>query len=105
MDRLSVDDLGQNGELPPHGSDIEAHASLRARQTARASGVSMSVIAAFARHLDFAHQVGMLADQMLGADIAGELGHLGKEAPRPQHRVAALAGRRSARRWRGLRPG
>ena len=33
----------------------------------------------------------MLADQVLGADIARQLGHLGDEALRPQHRVAALA--------------
>ena len=33
----------------------------------------------------------MLADQMLGAGVAGELGHLGEEAARPQHGIAALA--------------
>src|SRR3954451_22980608 len=42
-------------------------------------------------HLDLADQLGMLADQVLGADIAGQLGHLGEKALSPQDRVAALA--------------
>src|SRR5258708_3678352 len=46
MNRLAVDDLGQDGELPADGGDVEAHAGLRSRQAANASGVSMSVTAA-----------------------------------------------------------
>ena len=42
-------------------------------------------------HLDFGDELGVLADQVLGADIAGELGHFGKEPLRPEDRVAALA--------------
>jgi hypothetical protein len=34
-------------------------------------------------HLDLGDELGMLADQVLGADIARELGHLGKEPFRP----------------------
>ena len=36
----------------------------------------------------------MLADQVLGAAVAGQLPHLGKEAPRPQDGIAALASHR-----------
>ena len=36
----------------------------------------------------------MLADQVLGAGVAGELGHLREEAARPQHGIAALAAHR-----------
>src|SRR4051812_1932643 len=42
-------------------------------------------------HLDLADQLGMLPDQVLGADIAGQLRHFGEKAPGPQYRVAALA--------------
>ena len=45
-------------------------------------------------HLDLAHEIGVLADQVLGARIARELHHLREEAARPQHRIAALAGDR-----------
>src|SRR5438874_13784964 len=38
---------------------------------------------AVAVHLDLADDLGMLADQVLGADIARQLGHLGDEALRP----------------------
>ena len=41
--------------------------------------------------ITFADEIGMLADQMLGADIAGEIGHGSKEPPVPQHRITALA--------------
>ena len=44
-----------------------------------------------AGHLDLADEVGVLADQVLGAGVARNLGHLGEEAAIPQHRVAALA--------------
>ena len=41
--------------------------------------------------VDLRHQLGMLADQMARADIAGQRRHLGEEAAVPQHRIAALA--------------
>ena len=42
-------------------------------------------------HLDLGDQLGVFADQVPGADIAGDPGHLGEEAAGPQYRVAALA--------------
>ena len=44
-----------------------------------------------AGHLDLADEVGVFADQVLGAGVARYLGHLGEEAAVPQHGVAALA--------------
>lgn len=41
-----------------------------------------------------AHLIGVLADQVAGAGVAGHRGHLGEEAARPEHRVAALAAMR-----------
>ena len=61
------------------------------RSAASASGVSMSTSTLSLSISTSAHQLGMLADQVLGADIAGQFGHLGDEALGPQHRVAALA--------------
>ena len=47
----------------------------------------------------------MLADQVAGADIAGDAQHLRQELARPQHRVALLAAEGRHARWRGLPPG
>jgi hypothetical protein len=42
-------------------------------------------------HLDFIDEVGVLADQVLGADVARKFGHFGKKPAGPQDRVAAFS--------------
>src|SRR5690606_4082601 len=46
---------------------------------------------AVARHLDLGDELGILAEEVLGAGVAGERLHLGEEAAREEDRVAALA--------------
>src|SRR3984893_18932715 len=41
-------------------------------------------------HLDLGDELGVLADQVLGPDIAGERDHLGKEPARAEDRAAAV---------------
>src|SRR6516165_8665441 len=41
-------------------------------------------------HLDFSDELGMLANQMLCSDIAGELGHLREEPLCPQDRITTF---------------
>ena len=92
--RLAVDDLRQDGELPADGCNVETHGLLRARQAASASGVSMSVTAASPVISTSQTRSACSPIRCLAPRIAGELGHLGEEAPRPQHRIAALAAHR-----------
>ncbi len=54
----------------------------------------MSSSARVVLHLDLDHLLGVLADQVAGADVAADLAHLGHEAGREQHRIAALAAHR-----------
>ena len=82
---------GQDRELPADGGDVEAHGWLRRPPGGERLGRVDVGDRGLARHLDLADEVGMLADQVLGAGVAGQFGHLGEEAARPQHRIAALA--------------
>ena len=57
----------------------------------RASGVSTSTRAAVSVERHFGHRLGIAPDQMPRADVAVERHQLGEKAPRPDHRIAALA--------------